>query len=191
MILQSFLLNSWIAFNGKNRTIQTKKISRKAIKPLPTPSLSITESSKLAEHYIKKAKGCSCTLKITPDAWAESFEFFNIDKMSEDIRQEIVSEESKLSEQRKQCNRQVIGATSLKRMSLEKEHKPGKFGKRMTVICSDLKLRIEYLSYFKELCVEAQLVYRKWKQGLTKLLMPPGMFAPATPILTWAIPPDI
>ena len=111
--------------------------------------------------------------------------------MNQDIREEIRREEERLSEKRKIQNKEVIGATSLKRMSMEKEHKTKTFEKRMTVICSDLKLRIDYLSLFKELCVEAQEIHEKWKKGLTKLTMPPGMFPPATPILAWAIPPDI
>jgi len=73
---------------------------------------------------------------------------------------------------------------------MEKEHKPMKFGKRLTVICSNLRLRIDYLTFYKELCVEAREIYRKWKAGLTKLSMPPGMFPPATPVLAWAIPPS-
>ena len=184
-------LTSWTAFNGGKRFIQTKKVSRREIKPLPTSSLSITESSKLSAHYTEKARGRSCVLQITPDAWAESFEYFDIGRMNQEIKEEIQREEEKLSEKRKAENRHVIGATSLKRMSMEKEHKSKKFGKRMTVICSDLRLRIEYLSFYKELCVEAQQIYRKWKKGFIKLTMPPGMFPPATPILAWAIPPDI
>jgi len=184
-------LSSWAAFNSKQRIIRAKKVSRREIKPLPTSSLSITESSKLSAYYMKKAKGRSCVLQITPDAWAESFDFFNIDRINKEIREEISREEERLSGKRMAANKNVIGATSLKRMSMEKEHRPVKFGKRMTVICSDLMLRIEYLSFYKELCIEAREIYRKWKKGLTKLSMPPGMFPPATPILAWAIPPDI
>jgi len=140
---------------------------------------------------MKEARGRSSVLKITPDAWIESFEHFNIDRMNQEIKEEIQREEERLSEKRRSENKHVIGATSLKRMSMEKEHKSKKFGKRMTVICSDLRLRNEYLSFYKELCVEAQQIYRKWKRGLTRLAMPPGMFPPATPVLVWAIPPDI
>jgi len=184
-------LNSWSVFSGGKRIIHAKKVSRREIKPLPTSSLSITESSKLSAYYVAEAKGRSCLLQITPDAWAESFEYFDIDRMNQEIKEDIQREEERLTEKRKAENKQVIGATSLKRMSMEKEHKPEKFGKRMTVICSDLMLRIEYLSFYKQLCLEAQEIYRKWKRGLTKLAMPPGMFPPATPILAWAIPPDI
>jgi len=184
-------LSSWKAFSGEKRFIQAKKVSRREIKPLPTSSLSITESSRLSAHYMKKAKGRSCVLEITPDAWAESFEYFNIDRTNQDILEEIAREEERLSEKRKAENKHVIGATSLKRTSMEKEHRPQKFSKRMTVICSDLRLRIDYLSLYKELCVEAQRIYKKWKKGLTKLTMPPGMFPPAMPVLASAIPPDI
>jgi len=126
-------LNSWLAFKGKKRFIQARKVSRREIRPLPTSSLSITESSKLSDYYMNEAKGRSCVLQITPDVWAE---------------------------------------------------------KRLTVICSNLRLRIDYLTFYKELCVEAREIYRKWKTGLTKLSMPPGMFPPATPVLAWAIPPS-
>ena len=65
--------------------------------------------------------------------------------MNEEIKEEIQREEERLSEKRKAENKQVIGATTLKRMSMEKEHPSKKFGKRMTVICSDLNFGLNIL----------------------------------------------
>ena len=182
-------LNTWDAYlSGRVQRVKTKKISRHEILRLPSPSLSVSESQRLAESYQRDSKGESLELLIEPDAWAESFPEVKLDEFKKELVSELRQEEELLALKRKEQGREVVGATRLKRASMGLEYRPKKFSKRMTVICSDLKARKEYLLRFKGLCEEAYNVYSDWKQGLRSSLFPPGMFSPAMPTLVWEVP---
>ena len=98
-----------------------------------------------------------------------------------DIESTVRMREKLALEERMKNNVHILGAHNLKLQSMLREYTPKKHGKRMICLASDKNLRVEYITFFKEIVARANEVYAKWKIGDFSLEYPPGLFPPAHP----------
>jgi REP element-mobilizing transposase RayT len=181
-------VSSWNMFVNDTLTSKHKRQKRDYIKKLYSSALSINEQ-KNHTKTLQSSKSPEYEFVLEPFAWLSCFKLKNQDteKIKQELISDILSEESRLKKIRKEQGKVVIGATTLKRQSMLKEHLPEKHSNRMICLCSDKELRISFIGTYKELCYRAKLIFQKWKKGEISLKIPPGLFAPQVPPLASAI----
>ena len=181
-------VSSWKMFSNNIHTKKCIKISRDKILPIPHPALSVVEQRELCDHY-KAQNSSKVVLKVEPLAWVQCFPGYNVDK--EELKERIIKliheEEKAYQMKRVSLKETVLGATTLRRQSMLKEHHSKKFSKRMICISSCKDLRHRFIAHFKELCAIARQVYQTWKTGDLRPKIPPGFFPPKIPILYSAL----
>ena len=178
-------VSSWELHKKGIYTRVCKRLSRDSINPLWNPALSIAEQRRLVDTYQSQA-GTEHEFVLEADAWMECFpelEGVSASEINRELLKEIASEEKLLSKERREAKQSVIGATTLRRQSMTKEHEPKKRSRRMICICHDRTLRRACIEFFKRLCEEAREVYEAWKRGELLKRVPAGMFAPRVPSL--------
>ena len=121
------------------------------------------------------------TFTLEPNAWMQCFpEYVDVDaeRLNEQIIQSIKEQERQIRHENG-----VLGVTKLKTQHINKRFKSEKFGRRMICICSDIKVRVAFIAWFKEVSERAREMYKKIKQGMADVVFPPGMFLPGGRLL--------
>jgi REP element-mobilizing transposase RayT len=180
-------VSSWQMFTKDISDKAHKHLSRDSIPRLAFAALTISEQRKLVQYFLDpETRGSEETFTLEPYAWMECFSEYR-DASQQEVKKLIIdtvrASEKKLKEKRKKDKKSVIGATSLRRQSMLKDYAPKKHSRRMICISSDIALRKRFISHFKTLCARAEKMYEKWKLGHIHLRVPPGMLAPAVPVL--------
>jgi hypothetical protein len=67
-------------------------------------------------------------------------------------------------------------------------YEPKKFGRRMWCICSDIPLRIAFISFIKNLREKARKVRLEWLRGNSAEPFSIGLFPPTQPMLVYILP---
>ena len=178
-------VSSWTMFLEDDFCRKHQRVERFAIPKLASPALSIGEQKRIVSR-LQSLGGDTHEFQLEPWAWLNSFPETQNAEIGElksriigDLRAVELEEELK----RREHNKQVIGATALRRQSMLLEHTPKKHAPRMVCISSDHDLRKAFLSLYRELCSIARRTYEAWKRGELSKRMPPGLFAPHVPIL--------
>lgn len=181
-------VSSWRMFSTGVSQQTCKKIKRPEIPVLETPALSINEQKRMVDKLASSANP-SYEFELEPYAWLESFDLVGEEEKYERlIREEISKQTARCAKERVLKNREVVGATTLRRQSMEKEHTPRKHSRRMVCICYDRGYRRRFLESYRALCEEARRVYHQWKRGEFSLRIPPGLFPPRMPTLSSCMP---
>jgi len=154
-------VNSWHAFLVGGTTIPMRWIPRPIIAPLPHRTLSLEEQQRLADIFQEQATEES-QLSIEPDAWLECFaETRGVDSSAiiQEIFRRIRSTEDRLKRSR---TLPVKGAHALRLENMRREFAPRKYSRRMICFASLRAVRIQFVSWYRELCEEAAKIC--WKQ---------------------------
>ena len=121
------------------------------------------------------------TFELEPNAWMDCFpEFNNINRetFNQNLIKEILSEEREIKH-----DNGVIGREGLKTQPINKEFKSKKYGKKMLCMSSNIELRKKYIALFKSVSKQAYEAYQLIKQGICKVVFPPGTIMPGGKIL--------
>lgn len=178
-------LSSWALFTSKKHTFKAKLIRRPQIKKLNSFNISLENQQKLAEQLTRESKICH-EFELSPDAWMKAFKITTaeeIDEINKQIILRVREYEENYKKQRATHNKSILGKRSLSLQPINKAYTPKKFGKKMYCVCNDIKLRIEYIRYVKELISLGKEVYHKWKSGDLSVQYPIGLFPPRQPRL--------
>ncbi len=121
------------------------------------------------------------TFRLEPNAWMNCFpEYEGVDV--EEVNASIINS-IKTKERQILHGKDVVGVSRLKTQRINKTFRSEKFGKRMICICSNVKQRIAYISWFKEVSAQAREAYKKIEQGIKGIAFPAGMFLPGGRLL--------
>ncbi|MCB0337910.1 MAG: transposase, partial [Bdellovibrionales bacterium] len=178
-------VSSWEMFVQKIESKKFKRLSRRALKPLSSPTLSIRQQRKLVSTF-GKCEGSEHLFVLEPNAWMDCFsdtrdEDRNL--LNDELLKTIRGDEAESERERKKNRQAVFGATALRQRSIISNHVPKKRSRRMICISSDKTLRGDFLRLFKALANSASSVYQAWKKGDRSQVMPVGMFSPPMPVL--------
>lgn len=182
-------VSSWQMYKtGVNSKI-CKRLNRDLIKPLYNAAISINEQKRLVAQY--EEEECSAhTFILEPDAWIECFPELDpsdSEQLNARIHKGVEKDHADWRAKRISENRDVLGATSLRRESMNKEYVPKKFGKKMICICFDIEMRKAFIDSYRVLCGRAKEIYQRWRLGDTALRIPPGLLPPQLPLLASAL----
>ena len=183
-------VSSWEMFVNNESHKFCKRVSRPRLERIEGTCQSINEQKALVSTLEREIKKVS-KLTIEPFAWIDSFDELTRADIP-DLREEIVSRvrglESEARVARKSMGRSILGATALRRQSMDKQYEPKKFSPKMICISSCKELRKRFLGYYRSLCEYAKEAYEAWRRGDYSRKIPPGMFAPPPPLLASALP---
>lgn len=132
------------------------------------------------DRLIKNKKRNFLTLK--PNALFHQFGITDekeIKRLTAEILAEVRRREEVNRAQRQAEGRSLIGAKRLMATPIGAPYTPQRSGKRMRTHCNDLELRIETLTWMRELRNKARSVYERWKLGDFSVPFPMGLFPPA------------
>jgi REP element-mobilizing transposase RayT len=170
-------LSSWRAFISGDSELETVRIARDSISPLPRKTLSLREQLLLANSL--KAKGQEeSLLRIEPDAWMQCFHSTrNADphEINQQILQLLLEQEQYWRSKRK---KPVIGAHALTLQPMTVEYIPTKHSRRTLCMSSIPQIRIAFIRWAKNLFAEAPRFLKRCITSEWLALMPPGLFAP-------------
>ena len=176
-------VSSWeMLKSGKYRSWHPV-FSRDSVPKLSNPHHPEKEEASVCQTLRESSFG-SFMFELKPFAWKSCF--YDIQNMSEtellhDIQSEVQKKELQAAEERLKNKVTVVGSQNLKIQSMLRAYTPKKHGKRMICLASDKKLRVEYITFFKEIVARANEVYGRWKIGDYSVEYPPGLFPPARP----------
>lgn len=179
-------VSSWKMFREGRAKSTHARVPRSRISKLASPALSIAEQKELVNGWrLQKFEAKEFVLE--PWAWLECFSGSSRERYEREIVAGIEHGEEVYREQRRKAGKEVVGITTLRRQSLNKEHIPEKRSRRMIVLCEEKQMRLAFIERFRALVFMAREVYKKWCLGELSLKIPPGMLAPRFPLLVSAV----
>ena len=185
-------ISSWSMYITNQLSKTCIYIPRIRVPKLVSLALSIGEQKRLVGFWNKVFK-LENEFVLEPFAWVNCFpelKGISVNRLNKMILAGIDRQEKKLELLRAKENKQVIGATSLRRQSMDKHHIPEKNGKKTVCICSNISRRCRFIDQFKKLCVRARDAFEDWKKGnVSTLSIPAGLFAPRLPTMLYALAP--
>ena len=174
---------SGFRFRGRESGVmEAPLVARNDFQPLPPGELTEHDYLRLARKlgYGKKR----IRLQLSPNAWLKCFNIIDprdVADYNERIIREIRDREASHRTQRTQSHSQVIGSRGLVATPIGRAYLPHREGKRMWCICSDKKLRRQFIQWAKALVSQAKAVIDRWRQGDRSIAFPPGLYPPSMP----------
>lgn len=176
-------LNTWKEFLAGGGSRICPRISRRSIQKLTRSRYSMKQQESLAAALAAKATESS-ELKISPDAWMYHFNILNEQdrrKINKRVYERVTRAENLFKEERKLKRFAVFGPLALKSQPIDKPYIPQRTGRRTYCICSNVSVRIAFLTFVKKLVKAAQEWYQRALQLDYSLDFPLGLFRPSLP----------
>ena len=168
-------LSSWNMFISGNYSIERKRLRRDYIPYIGTNSVSLNLQSKLISDLEKEALEDNI-FTLSPYAFLKSFD---TDSTEEQIKEEIINRvRTKEEEFRRIRTKSLPSQIKLKTSGINLDYNPQKFGKKMICLSSEKIRRVIYINWYKQLCEKAAHIYKEFKNKLSELFLPPGLFSP-------------
>ncbi len=123
-------------------------------------------------------------LKREPNAWMRCFNIKNdsdVLAINDEIMKNVRIREQLASDKRNKKGWLVMGFKALKSQPIMKSHSPKKRSRKIFVISSIKKLRINIIQNFKKFCDICKDCYKQWRLGNFKIEWPLGAFKPPLP----------
>ena len=185
-------VSSWSMYITNQLSKTCIYVPRIRVPKLVSFALSICEQKRLVAFWNKVFK-LENEFVLEPFAWVNCFpelKDISVPRLNKMILSAINRQENKLELLRAKENKQVIGATDLRRQSMDKHHIPNKRGKKTVCLCSNVSRKCGFINQFKKLCVIARDAFEDWKKGsVSTLSIPAGLFAPRLPTMLCAVAP--
>ena len=190
-------VSSWGMMKTDNPSRWCETISRDSVRRHQTPKSPHLQDKSICNHF-KEVSKLSLRFDLKAFAWKKCFSE-TLGKSDTELKglllERITKRECELAEERKKRGITVLGKSALVCSSMLKEYTPKKHGKRMLCLASCKELRVEYITFYKNLCARAKAVYEKWKAFDYSEAYPEGLFPPSltrrTNIFKWGIGGDL
>lgn len=167
--------SSWKMFLSGGCKLEQKRLCRTLLPYIGTGSVSIDTQQKLINELDRNALESNAFV-LSPYAFTKSFQ---VEHTEAEIKEMIVSRvRAREEEFRKLRRKPVINKLRLLTGGIVLRYSSRKFGRRMICHSANRELRAQYISWFKRLCEDAAYIYQQYRNRLTSLLMPPGLFCP-------------
>lgn len=173
-------VSSWKRYKHKKHSISAKRIPRNAITPLDNPTNITREERKTLASKYKNLGSETYSFRLKPYACVTCFEETSHLSNSE-IDEMIEAEMGKIREEIPADKTPIHDRKSLLMVQIKLDYQPKKFGKKMIAICDDVKLRKDFISWFKGIREQAREVYEKWKKFHLDIPWPAYLIPPAKP----------
>ena len=169
-------VNSWSAcLSGGTVLWEVPTFPRPAV-----PALDFSKKIDAEKVYntILEGQHGTARLVIDPFAWMKCF--LETADHSPDAFIREVSKRVRSSEMlfRLEKGTEVLGADALERQDIRKRHTPKKWGRRSLCLATLREHRRDYMVWAKGEAEKARSAIRDWRKKGTRLILPPGFYAP-------------
>ncbi|MBX7137464.1 MAG: hypothetical protein K1X83_05720 [Oligoflexia bacterium] len=188
--------SSWRAFRrieptlGSESTEDFPWLRLPSIPEVPDRPLSSYEDLKVTRE-LRISNRVRHSLIRKPNAWMSCFGISSEKEIAEvntRIVERVRAKEAEARASRVKKGKGVYGAHRLRSQKILQSHTPKKKSRKVFVICSINKLRMELIRDFKEFCAECRECLRRWRAGEYSVEWPPGAFKPPLPPLVSLLP---
>ena len=158
------------------------------IKKLKSRVLTVPEDRRLTNELISTAT-TTHTLTYAPNDWMVAFGISapeEVNAINQEIQRRVKAGEELLCKERAAQGRSVVGVYNLKRQPILSSHKPKKRERKIFVLSSCPKRRVNYILEIKALFQHCSSLFRKAKIGEI-VTWPAGIFPPSIPPLCNAL----
>ena len=182
-------VSSWQQFKGS--LSQLSVVDKTVVPWIRLPSIPRAQSSTLTHREdkalvkaLKRANKQKHTLELCPNSWMSCFGVESdeqVQQINHDIIEMVASREGEARATRELEGKTVMGVVKLRSQPILKEHTPKKRQRKIFVLASCNKLRMQIIEQFKEFCAQCRNCYRSWLRGDYSVAWPPGAFKPPIP----------
>ncbi len=176
-------LSSWEMIVNNQAKMRWKRIRRPAVNKIKLHNLK--SYTREAERLLNDSKE-EYTFTLSPKAWLEAFGITD-PKEQEAVNMKLVDRIRTLEERaaniRKREGKKVMGSEKLISQPISTSYQSNRSGKRMACLSDDIRLRVNFICYLKDLYAKAREVLERWKSGDYTLPYPLGLYPPSMPKL--------
>lgn len=184
---------SWRGYKKAQPTLEAENseefpwIRMPSIPEVPDRPLTPYEDRSISRS-LKESNKQRHILTRRPNAWMACFGIESPEEISEINARILNRVREKEEEARKLRKGKVMGAHRLRSQKILQPHKPKKKSRKIFIICSINKLRMELIAEFKDFCAKCRDCLRRWRGGDFNVEWPPGAFKPPLPPLVNVLP---
>jgi len=181
-------VSSWRMYISGSLSKAVKRIRRSFLRPLPAGEISKAQHFQIAKSLEAQAVD-TMRFDLTPDAWLTAFPaLWTPEQLRKKLLVRLKEIERDMAQLRKRQGITLPSSDQVFKQPINTSYKPKAFGRRMWCICSDIPLRIAFISFIKKLRSQAREVRAKWLQGNMSVPFAVGLFPPSPPILANLMP---
>ena len=181
-------VSSWGMFTSRQPVREVKRIRRTFLTPIATGKISTAVRLQEASLVERQATE-SLTFTLSPNAWTSAFpNQMTPERLNERVSRRVREIEAEMAAIRKKAGIPLPSEFEVSSQPIDMPYEPKKFGRRMWCICSDIPLRIAFISFIKNLREKARKVRLEWLRGNSAEPFPIGLFPPTQPMLANILP---
>lgn len=175
--------STWQMFLDQKHSLQCPRLHRFDFYPLSKDMNCPGGYERTAQRLLRGAKE-TLPFAIAPNAWLEAFGITS-EQEQQYINERIVAHVRHLEERARQKRlreqKNVIGAKKLRAQSFNLSYRPDRKGRRSWCLSDDIRLRVAFIEFLKDLRDKAKEVFSKWRAGDLSIPYPPGLYPPSLP----------
>jgi hypothetical protein len=181
-------VSSWSMFTSGQAGREVKRIRRTFLTPISKgkvpPTVRLQESSLVEMQATERL-----TFILSPNAWNSAFPHqITPERLKERVLQRVKVIEAEMAIIRDRQGISLPSQFEVCSQAIDTPYAPQTFGKRMWCICSNIPLRIAFISFIKNLREKARKVRLEWLRGNWTVPFPIGLFPPTQPMLANLLP---
>ncbi|MDZ4785291.1 MAG: hypothetical protein SGJ02_04355 [bacterium] len=161
-----------------------------SIPKLISPCLSSTQDSNFVRLVTRRNKEKHLLVR-KPNQWMSCFGIetdADVENINKDIVRRIREREELSRLKRKVENKPLMGISKLCSQPILKFHVSKKKERKIFLLSSIRKLRVQLIKEFQEFCILCRECYLDWMSGKINVEWPPGAFRPPLPPLVNLLP---
>ena len=178
-------VSSWRMFRKEELKKSWKRLKRPYYQPLSSDMHNLRGYTKEAERLLSLTQKTH-TFVLSPDAWLDAF---GIDEEGErrSLNQKLIDRVRTIEEREDRCRteqgKRVVGAERLRHQVFDTTRISRKEGRKMWCLSEDRELRMQFITFLKNLITRARAVRERWRVGDYSLPYPLGLYPPSQPKL--------
>ena len=181
-------VSSWGMFSSGQSVHAVKRIRRTFLVPI-APGRASTAVRLQEASLVENQATESLTFTLNANAWTSAFpNQITPERLKERVSRRVHEIEAQMTTIRDSEGISLPSEFEVSSQPIDTPYSPKKFGKRMWCICSDIALRIAFISFIKNLREKARKVRLAWLRGDRAAPFPIGLFPPTQPILANVLP---
>jgi REP element-mobilizing transposase RayT len=181
-------VSSWRMLTSGEAVREVKRIRRTFLAPIATGKVSAAvrlQEASLVENQVTER----LTFTLSPNAWTLAFpQQMTPNKLKERVSRRVREIEAEMASIRQKKGIPLPSEFEVSSQPIDIPYQPKRFGRRMWCICSDISLRIAFISFIKNLREKARKVRLEWLRGNCAEPFPIGLFPPTQPMLANVLP---
>jgi len=181
-------VSSWQMFTSGQVCREVKRIRRPFLIPIQTGRVSVSSQQQMAS-FVERQVTEQLTFALSPNAWTVAFPNQTTPEcLKKRLIKRVKEIELEMAALRARNKVLLPSDSEVASQPIDTPYVPKIFGKRMWCICSNIPLRIAFISFIQNLRIKARQIRLQWLRGDFGDPFPTGLFPPCQPMLSNLLP---